>query len=110
MKCLLVKQFWETVLLFENNGVTDGETLSAAAKTLMFLLRMRQGLTYNLIQTMFDYGKKDDLIDWFYQMCTIYYSKNNPIPQLFNQTGEEDGTKRKVFFRSLIESMSPLYK
>ena len=107
----LVKQFWEVVDVFENHGVTPGDKLTVAAKTLLFLLRMRQGLSYMLLKTLFDIESDQSVHDAFWQLCTIYYHKNNPVAQIWCEPNSNaEVLKRKAFFSSLIETMSPLYK
>ena len=85
----------------------DTRSLSLAAQALLFLMRLRHGLSYDFLAINFGVDKRT-VKRFFWKISLVYYESSNATLRMWTENPTD--AQKNQFFRQLIQEMDPLYR
>ena len=100
-------KYWRFVEFLKQKNLSDTKYLKLTAQALLFLMRLRHGLSYDFLQINFDVDK-NTVKAVFWKIALIYYHWSNGPLRIWTE-GPSDERKNQIF-QKMIDDMDPLYK
>ena len=102
-----VLKYWRFVEYLKQKNLSDTKGLKLTAQALLFLMRLRHGLSYDFLKISFDVDKMI-VKKYFWKIALLYYHWSNAYLRMWTE-GPSDERKNHVFQR-MIDDMDPIYK
>ena len=102
------EKYWNLCQDMQNLGVVGSKSMSVPAKVLLFLMRLRQGHSFQYLATLFDYEMESHLSDIFWEIAPRFFSEKNQTVKMWQSNISDQEFDQ--FIQTLIDELNPLYK